>query len=132
MKKIISTSKWLAKHPLAGWNAHHTLKLILVKTVYRNTLSHFIAQKKLSKKHKTFVDSFSCTISKYICRHPSIFILNKHYFVVTLLWSLVVNTLFAYFVWQKGYFHPFPLTVGISSPLILHHHVISKLFLFFT
>ena len=27
-------------------------------------------------------------------------------------------TPFPYFVWQKGYFHLFPLTVGISSPLI--------------
>ena len=26
--------------------------------------------------------------------------------------------LFSYFVWQKGYFHPFPHTVGILSPLI--------------
>ena len=23
---------------------------------------------------------------------------------------------FAYFVWQKGYFHPLPLTVGILNP----------------
>ena len=39
--------------------------------------------------------------------------------VVTLFWSRVVNTLFTCIVWQKGYFHPFPLTVGILSPLIL-------------
>ena len=25
---------------------------------------------------------------------------------------------FTYFVWQKGFFHPFPLTVGIRSTLI--------------
>ena len=39
--------------------------------------------------------------------------------VVTLLWTRVVNTLFTYIVWQKGYFHPFPLTVGILSLLNL-------------
>ena len=26
--------------------------------------------------------------------------------------------------WQEGYFHLFPLTLGILSPLILHYHVI--------
>ena len=25
---------------------------------------------------------------------------------------------FTYFVWQKGYFQPFPLTVGIQNPLV--------------
>ena len=30
----------------------------------------------------------------------------------------IVQLLFSYSVQQKGYFHPFPLTVGISSPLI--------------
>ena len=39
--------------------------------------------------------------------------------VVTLFWSRVINTFFTYIVWQKGYFHPFPLSVGILSPLIL-------------
>ena len=27
---------------------------------------------------------------------------------MTLSWSHVINTLFAYIVWKKGYFHPFP------------------------
>ena len=40
-------------------------------------------------------------------------------------WSWVVNTLFTYIVWRKGYFHPFPLTVGILSPLNLHYHVVN-------
>ena len=25
---------------------------------------------------------------------------------------------FSYSVWQKGYFHPYPLTLGVLSPLI--------------
>ena len=45
--------------------------------------------------------------------------------VVTLFWSRVINTFFTYIVWQKGYFHPFPLSVGILSPLILHNHVVN-------
>ena len=45
--------------------------------------------------------------------------------VVTLLWSCVVNTLFTYIVLQKGYFHPFPLSMAIMSPLILHYHVVN-------
>ena len=45
--------------------------------------------------------------------------------VVTLLWSHFVYTLFTYIVWQKGYFHPFPWSKGILSPLILHYHVVN-------
>ena len=29
---------------------------------------------------------------------------------------------FSYFVWQRGYFHPFPLTVGILIRLLLPLH----------
>ena len=32
---------------------------------------------------------------------------------------------FTYIVWQKGYFHLFPLAVGILSPLSLHYHVVN-------
>ena len=40
-------------------------------------------------------------------------------------------TPFTYSIWQKGYFHPFPLTVGIQDPLVflsscsftLFHHI---------
>ena len=35
---------------------------------------------------------------------------------------------FPYFVWQKGYFHPFPLTMGILFPLIL---ILSYRFFFY-
>ena len=40
--------------------------------------------------------------------------------------------LFTYFVWQKGYFHPFPLTVGIWNTLISLLSCVFTLFVLLT
>ena len=31
---------------------------------------------------------------------------------------------FTYIIWQKGYFRPFPLTLGVFVPSHLHYHVV--------
>ena len=87
--------------------------------------------------HITFSWFIECTVSLvfyytvntyYLCPNSNKLYVMSPIYVVTLLWSRVVSTPFAYIVWLKGYFHLYPLSVGILSTLILHYH---EIFIFF-
>ena len=50
------------------------------------------------------------------------------YYYYCVIFETIVPLLFTYFARQKGYFHPFPLTVGIFIP---SHFILSLLFTLF-
>ena len=64
---------------------------------------------------------------------------GKIYSIITVVTIVICPAPFTYSVWQKGYFHPIPLTVGIRNPhisllscvftsfvLLTSHHLLTK------